>query len=82
MKNTALNTFFQLLEDIAHAFAHTVRQGLRTLNRMSWPSLMLACVGLALILTVVPLALFLFVVFMGIKIIVASIVIGSRRDRE
>ena len=36
---------------------------------MSWPTLLLSAVGLALLLTIVPLVLTLFVLFMVIKLV-------------
>ena len=72
MKNPSLQSFAQFLEEIAQAFAKAVRYGVRAIATMSWPALLMACVGLAL-------AIFLFVVFMAIKLAVAAIVLHTRR---
>ena len=79
MKNPSLQSFAQFLEEIAQAFIKAVRYGVRAIATMSWPALLMACVGLALAITIVPLAIFLFLVFMAIKLAVAAIVLNTRR---
>jgi hypothetical protein len=79
MKNPSLQSFANFLEEIAQAFVKTLRYGVRAIATMSWPALLMSCVGLALAITIVPLAIFLFVVFMSIKLVVAAIVLNTRR---
>ena len=79
MKNPSLQSFANFLEEIAQAFIKTLRYGVRAIATMSWPALLMSCVGLALAITIVPLAIFLFVVFMAIKLVVAAIVLNTRR---
>jgi hypothetical protein len=82
MKNATFASFSELLEEIGRAFAQAVRYGVRAVATMSWPQLMATCVGLALVITIVPLAICLFIVFMIVKLAVAAIVINTRRHRE
>ncbi|WP_295990794.1 hypothetical protein [Rugamonas sp.] len=82
MKNLNSQTVLDLLEDVAQALMQTLRAGARTLRRMSWPALMLACVLLAFVLTILPLALFLFACFLLLKVIVGVTVVGKQRDRR
>ncbi|HZV65145.1 MAG TPA: hypothetical protein VFG03_09610 [Telluria sp.] len=79
MKNPSLQSFANFLEEIAQAVVKTLRYGVRAIATMSWPALLMSCVGLALAITIVPLAIFLFVVFMAIKLVVAAIVLNTRR---
>jgi hypothetical protein len=82
MKNLNGQSLIDLLEEVAQALMQTLRFGLRTLQRLSWPALMLACVLLAFVLTILPLALFLFVCFLLLKIVVAAIVVHKHRDHD
>lgn len=79
MKNASLQSFANLLEDIARAFVKALRYGVRAVATMPWPALLMTCIGLALAITIVPLALFLFVVFMAFKLVVAAIVLNTGR---
>ena len=82
MKNATLQSFADFLEEVFHALVKAVRQGVQVIATMSWPALLMTCIGLALLLTIVPLAIFLFAVFMGIKLVVAAIVVSTRRGRD
>ena len=82
MKNLNGQSLLDLLEEVAQALMQTARAGLRTLRRMSWPALMLACVLLAFVLTILPLALFLFACFMLLKIVVAATVVKQHRGQR
>jgi hypothetical protein len=79
MKNATFRSFFSLLEEMSRAFVKALRYGLRAVATMSWPALLISCIALALAITIIPLALILFVVLMAIKLIVAAIVLNSRR---
>jgi hypothetical protein len=82
MKNVTFSSIGMLLEEIGRAFAEAFRYGARAIATMSLPQMAAACIGLALLLTILPLAIFLFVVFMIVKLAVAAIVINSRRQKE
>jgi uncharacterized membrane protein len=49
---------------------------------MSVPQMIAACIGLALLITILPLAFFLFMVFLIVKLAVAAIVLNARRQKE
>jgi hypothetical protein len=71
-----------LLDEIGRACSSTARFVLRTLQRLSWPAILLGCVLLALIVTVLPLAIMLFVIFLLIKLFTGqcSASAAARRD--
>ncbi|ATD59800.1 MAG: hypothetical protein ACOH2S_23300 [Janthinobacterium svalbardensis] len=43
------------------------RQGMAALRAMSWPMLLVCCVGLAFVITILPLAIMLFALVMLLK---------------
>jgi hypothetical protein len=79
MKNTTFDSFLSVLEEMGHTFTRAMRFSLRALATISWPALLVACILLAMLISIVPLVLFLFVVFMAIKLISASIVQHKKR---
>lgn len=82
MKNVTFSSISMLLEEIGRAFAEAFRYGARAIATMSVPQMVAACIGLALLITILPLAIFLFIVFLIVKLAVAAIVINSRRQKE
>jgi hypothetical protein len=82
MKNVTFSSFSALLEEIGRAFAQAVRYGARAIATMSWPQMIATCIGLALMITIIPLAVCLFIFFMIVKLAVAAIVVNTRRHRE
>jgi hypothetical protein len=82
MKNLTFSSIGILLEEILRALAQTARYGARAIASMSLPQMAAACIGLALLITIVPLAVCLFVLFMIVKLAVAAIVINTRRQKE
>lgn len=75
--NPRPSSFGSLLDEIGHACSSTARFILRTLQRMSWPAILLGCVLLALIVTVLPLAIMLFAVFVLVKLCTGACSIKS-----
>lgn len=75
----SLNT---LLDDIFRATVQAARSLLRAIGAMAWPQLFATAVVLALLLTILPLAFTLFVAFMLVKLVVAAIVVQSRRNKH
>ncbi|MDB5934611.1 MAG: hypothetical protein JWQ01_1955 [Massilia sp.] len=82
MKNLNFSSIGLLLEEIGRAFAQAMRYGARAIATMSVPQMVATCIGLALLITIVPLAVCLFVLFMIVKLAVAAIVINTRRQKE
>ncbi|MCE3607394.1 hypothetical protein LXA47_27895 [Massilia sp. P8910] len=69
MNNPAFTSFFASLEDLGRTLVKAARYAVGAIATMSWPTLLLSAVGLALLLTIVPLVLTLFVLFMVIKLV-------------
>jgi hypothetical protein len=69
MNNPAFASFFSCLEDLGGALLKAAKYAVAAISTMSWPTLLLSAVGLALLLTIVPLVLTLFVVFMAVKLV-------------
>jgi hypothetical protein len=82
MKNVTFSSIGMLLEEIGRAFAQAFRYGARAIATMSVPQMIAACIGLALVITIVPLAICLFIFFMIVKLAVAAIVLNTRRQKE
>jgi hypothetical protein len=82
MKNVTFSSITALMEEIGRAFAQAFRYGARAIATMSLPQMVAACIGLALIITIVPLALCLFIFFMIVKLAVAAIVVNTRRGHN
>ena len=79
MKSANFRTFCDSMEDVAHDIVRACRRGARTIAAMPMPAMVLCCIGLALILSVLPLALFLFLLFMAVKVVAGAFVIDRRR---
>jgi hypothetical protein len=80
MKSANFRTFCDSMEDVAQDIVRACRRGARTIAAMPWPAMLMCCIGLALILSILPLALFLFILFMGVKLVVGAFVIDRRRS--
>ena len=81
MKNITFDSINDLLDDIFRATMQAARGLARAIGAMAWPQLLATCVVLALLITILPLAFTLFVVFMLVKLVVAAIVLQSRRNK-
>jgi hypothetical protein len=79
MKSANFRTFCDSMEDVAHDIVRACRRGARTIAAMPWPAMLMCCIGLALIISILPLALFLFVLFMAVKVVAGAFVIDRRR---
>ena len=80
MSHPSQRSVSSALDDLWNALVRAVRAAGQTLASMSWPALLLACLGAALLIAILPLALTLFVVFMLAKL-VASTWVGRDDDR-
>jgi hypothetical protein len=79
MKSANFRTFCDTMEDVAQDIVRACRRGARTIAAMPWPAMLMCCIGLALIISILPLALFLFILFLGVKVVVGAFVIDRRR---
>jgi len=73
MKSSRFDSFMTDMKSIARQTNRAVRSGARTLASLSWPSLLAVSIGLALVLSIVPLALTLFVAFLLLKLAAAAL---------
>jgi hypothetical protein len=81
MNKTTFRDFCSTLEDLSHDIVRACRRAARTIVAMPWPAMLVCCIGLALVISILPLAFFLFVVFMAVKVVVGAFVIDARRTR-
>ena len=81
MDNPTLNRLFALIEELGHTIVKAARNAGASIAAMSWPSLAVTCVMLALALTLVPLALTLFVIFMAVKLVMGAFILEKRRGK-
>ncbi|HEY1042773.1 MAG TPA: hypothetical protein VGE60_02830 [Telluria sp.] len=72
MKDITPKSFTQSINDFFKSLEETVRQVARAIAGMSWPALLAVALGVALVLTLLPLAIFVFLVFLLIKVMVAA----------
>ena len=79
MQRNSFRTFWTAVEEASHDIARASRRIGRAIAVMSWPAILVCCIGLAFVISILPLALVLFVLFMGVKIVVGAFVIDSRR---
>lgn len=79
MKNANFDAFAALLADVGNSFIKAGRYVARAMASMSWPTLLVSCVALALAITIIPLALFLFVIFMTARMVVIACASRKRR---
>jgi hypothetical protein len=79
MQRNSFRMFWTAVEDASHDIARACRRIVRVIAVMSWPAILVCCIGLAMLISILPLALFLFILFMGVKIVIAAFVIDRRR---
>jgi membrane protein implicated in regulation of membrane protease activity len=80
MSNTSFREFANAMEDVARDIVRACRRGIKAIVAMPWPAMLACCIGLALLISILPLALFLFVLFMAVKLVVGAFVVDRRRD--
>lgn len=79
MKHTTFRDFSATLEDVAEDIMRACRRLVRAIAVMPWPAMLVCCIGLALLISILPLALCLFVLFMAVKVVVGAFVVDRRR---
>jgi hypothetical protein len=72
MSNATFSEIGQLLRDFFHQLIEISRPPLEGMARLPLAQLLIVCIGVALILTVLPLALMLFLAFLLIKALTSS----------
>jgi uncharacterized membrane protein len=80
---TINKTFGETVREASDTVLRIARHALRSVERMSWPSLLAMCVMLALLITILPLAVTLFVLFLLVKLVASAFGISTyHRQRE
>lgn len=82
MNNTKKDELLSLLRQSFHEFAYLCRRAARVLAQTPLPRLLVVCIGLALLITILPLALTLFAIFLLLKVLTLCIVLATRRARR
>lgn len=82
MKRFSRTAFGRLLRQVRRGAGPAFRYGRDALARMSLGQLLVACIVLALAITILPLAIGLFVVFLLLKLLTALVLIRSARPRR
>lgn len=78
MNKTTFRDFCNTLEDLSHDIVRASRRAARAIAVMPWPAMLVCCIGLALVISILPLAFFLFVVFMAVKVVAGAFIIDAR----
>ncbi|MCU6434173.1 hypothetical protein LPB67_10370 [Undibacterium sp. Jales W-56] len=81
-EQTTMQAITALLRELLTAFVDLARTGLRRMARLPMPQLLTLAIGLALLLTILPLALTLFMVFLLIKVLILCSVLVIRKARR
>lgn len=82
MKHMQKDELLSLLRQSFQEFTYLCRKAARILARTPLPRLLVACIGLALLITILPLALTLFLVFLLLKVLVLCVVLATRKARR
>jgi len=79
MTRTDHRSFSATLDDLARDVLTACRRGAQAIAAMPWPTLVACSVGLAFVLSILPLALCLFLLFMAVKVVAGAFVVDRRR---
>jgi membrane protein implicated in regulation of membrane protease activity len=79
MNHSTFRDFAATMEDVARDIVRACRRALDAIVVMPWPAMLACCVGLALLISILPLALFLFILFMVVKLVAGAFVVDRRR---
>lgn len=81
MKDSTKQYFYSVLRQAWQEFRALGDKLGKQLMRTPLPRVLMLCIGLALVVTLIPLALTLFVIFMLVKLFLLMIVMGGRAQR-
>jgi len=79
MNNADFRTFAATLEDLARDIVAACRRAMRAIAVMPLPTMLACCIGLAFVISLLPMALFLFLLFLGIKLVAGAFSVDHRR---
>jgi hypothetical protein len=78
MQNDTFRTFWTSIENASHDIVRASRRVFGAIAVLPWPALLVCCLGLALVISILPLGIFLFVLFMAVKVVIGAFVIDKR----
>jgi hypothetical protein len=78
MQHDAFRNFWTAVQDASHDIARACRRIVRAVAVMPWPAVLVCSIGLALVISILPLGLLLFLLFMAVKVVIGAFVIDSR----
>lgn len=82
MKNPTMQYLYSVLRQAAHEFKYMGKKFVQFLLRTPLPRILVACIAMALLITIIPLVLTLFVVFVLLKLLLLMLVISVRKHRN
>ncbi|MFZ6798492.1 hypothetical protein [Undibacterium sp. Di24W] len=81
MKNSTKQYLYSVLRQALQELRVFGTKAAQVLMRTPLPRLLMLCIGIALLITIVPLVLTLFVIFMLVKLLLALVVINVRSQK-
>jgi membrane protein implicated in regulation of membrane protease activity len=81
MKSSTSQYLYSVFRQGMHEFRYLGNKFLQVLLRTPLPRILIICIGLALLITIVPLLLTLFVVFLLLKLLLLIVVLTMRKHR-
>ena len=82
MKNSTTQYLYSVLRQAVHEFKYMGKKFFQILLRTPLPRILIACIALALLITVIPLMLTLFVAFVLLKLLLLIVVLTVRKHRR
>lgn len=82
MKDTTKQYFYSVVRQAWQEFRAIGEKLGKKLMRTPLPRVLMLCIGLALVITLIPLAISLFVIFMLVKLFLLMVMMGGRAQRN
>ena len=82
MKSSTSQYLYSVFRQAMHEFRYLGNKFVQALFRTPLPRILIICIGLALLITIVPLVLTLFVVFILLKLLLLLVVLTLRKTRN
>lgn len=82
MKSSTSQYLYSVLRQAMHEFRYLGNKFLQVLLRTPLPRILIICIGLALLISIVPLVLTLFIVFILLKLLLLIVVLTVRKHRN
>jgi hypothetical protein len=82
MKNVTAESIDALLDNIFSATKQAARKICDAVGTMSWQRLALTCIGIALLISMIPFVVTIFVALVVVKLVVSAMASQERKQRE